>query len=395
MPYYQWIGVDLQGNIRKGAIFAKNMTDLDQTLFKREIALLKSKQVWRLQLFKPKKTIFINFFKNAALLLRAGMHIQEVLEVSVQQMHGSIMFQKTLNAIVQDIKHGTSLAQAFGKFPAFFDTISLSMMHAGQEGAMLAQAFESIAQRLQLQNQLYAKLRSALLLPCITFGFFVLSCLLIFTVIIPSFSSLFVNVDQLPLVTKALLSVSSFLRSAYFIYFLIILLIIILSLTTILRNYSKKIIDQMLLKIPFIKNCIMTSAEIAYLESLSLLIGQGVHISRALSIAKNCVSNNQVAQELIDLEHDVRNGMALSKAMNIRSHLFSIQSITLTAIGEESGNLGLIVGQAATGLQEQLSQKITVATSLIQPMLMLFLGLMVAALIFALYVPLFNVPNML
>ena len=396
MPYYKWSGVDLYGNDREGKLFARSVQDLDQMLFKREIALLKNKVMYPFAWRNPSTSIQVQFFKQASLLLRSGMHVPEVLAVAVQYQQESVKFQESLNAIADQIRQGSSIKDAFGEYPALFDSITLTMLQVGQESGALSPAMAAVAARLHMNDQFYKKLRSAALLPFITLCFFFMAASFIFVFIIPTFTALLkTNNQELPWITRTLLNISNLMRS-----YTMLLVIVGLGFFGYVigkclgKSSVKPAVDKLLLKLPFVRSFILLTAQGAFLESLSLLLGQGMHMVPALTIAMQVVNNEGLHISMAQLRQEVTHGASLSQAMRLCSQqLFSCQTIAMAAVGEESGAISSMLGQAAVLQQEKVLRKIGIVTTFVQPVLMLMLGLLVAALIFALYIPLFNIPQ--
>lgn len=398
MPYFKWTGIDLYGNTRRGTMFARTTSELDEFLLKKEIALLQQTSIKPLTFGGIKQSYLIEFFKHNALLLQSGVLLPEALFLTfVHLQTKSIRLQEVISTLIEEIRNGASVKEAFGKYPHIFDLITVTMLDAGQESGALGAAFSLVATRLERKEHFYKKIRSALVTPAITFLFFIISMLFILKVIVPSFAVHFMQAGQtLPFVTRMVLSVSSMLNLSFVVIFCSVLCMSALLLKQLARvPRFKRVLDSIALSIPLLKDAIMQSAQSSYLQSLGLLLEQGVHLVRALVIARVSVANSILQEELIELEHNVIQGRTLSNAMRLSvQEFFSLETIALVAVGEESGSLGRKLVNAALAQEEKLLQKVTLVTTWLQPIVMLLLGVLVAALIFALYVPLFEVPQL-
>lgn len=395
MPYYAWKGITLGGTIQRGKLFAQSETHLDQLLFKREIALLSARQIplWVIKTV-PFNTRFL-FFNTLRHLLQAGMRLPEALRVVSEQPSKTMAFQAAINSIADDIEHGKSINNAFETCSRWIDPITITMLHIGQESGSLPHALELITIRLQRMYESHKKIKLAALLPLITLIFFIGIAVLIFTVIIPSFTPfLITRQKELPTLTFFLLRISQALLNLRCIsFFMGVVFFVGCLLYSLFRTAEgKKYGDFVILKMPLVGRLVRMNAYALFLESLSVLIEQGVHLAMALPLAKATIKNWYIYRELSFIEQDVMSGILLHKAMRA-GDLFSAECCAMIAVGEESGKLGIMLEQASLMCRDQVHRSLSTIMVLFQPFLLLILGLLVAALIFALYIPLFQMPD--
>ena len=395
MPYYAWQGINLLGVVRKGKLFAQSTDHLDKLLFEREIALLKAKQVFVWSRGGISLDACLLFFDSLKHLLKAGMRLHEALRVLSEQQNKSVQFQEAIYAIAHDIEYGKSLRVAFGNYTAWIDEITLAMLQIGQESGSLPRALELIALRLQRSQEWRKKIKSAAMLPCITFAFFLAITALIFTVIIPSFASLLTSRGHnLPRLTHVLLSISKTMVDSRALLWIMsgAALLGLVSYRGLKARPGKKMVYFLLLRIPFIGQSVRMNAYALFLETLSLIMHQGGHIAMALPLARGTVKNWYIQQEMLLLEHEVISGALLHKAMR-SDDLFAPECCAMVAVGEETGSLAVMLAQASAVYRDRVSRHLETMATLIQPLLLLVLGLLVATLIFAIYIPLFQMPD--
>lgn len=396
MPYYKWSGIDMKGAHRFGKSYARSELQLDQSLLAREIALISCRPARLLYVPKPPLARIVQFFNQSSALICAGMRLPEVLAVAVEQFDDTVSFQESLDRIAYAIGHGQPIHESFSAYPALFDPITLVMLQVGQESGALAPALSAVAGRLESNDQFAKKIRAAALLPVITLLFFLAAALFIFVVIIPSLTGVFAASNQaLPPLTRTLMNISDFVRSIYMAYLAVVgMAVLVIARVMVRKPRIKKYWAIAVLRMPIVGPLVLLVAQSAFLESLSLLLVQGMPMASALAIACQVVKNEVIKGRLLSLRHEVIQGMPLSQAMRLcADQIFSSETRAMIAVAEESGTVSTMLASAAQLQKQKGIAHITRLVTLVQPILMLLLGLLVAGLIFALYIPLFNVGN--
>jgi type IV pilus assembly protein PilC len=220
--------------------------------------------------------------------------------------------------------------------------------------------------------------------------------LVVLLVVIPKYAQLFASMaKELPGMTRMLLRMSNFVASYYMLGTLFIIATLIIVLVRALKTPAvKKRVDARILKLPYVGTLIKHIAIVHCLRSLSLLLQGGMSLVPALSIAKEAVSNSYIKNILNDVIEQVRGGQDLSTAMQSKSEIFSQDIVLLVTVGQETGHLQEMVARAADMYAQRVRRALQRFTFTVQPMLMIILGLLVAALICAVYMPLFNLADL-
>lgn len=397
MPYYSWSGIDLKGQIHKGRLFARSKEELDSLLFKQDIALLSCKQYRkRFALKRIGIAHQIRFFSQLSQMLNSGVLLPDALMVIGSQMHHA-QFQSIISRISQHVYEGRSLSQAMADH-IIFDSLMIKMVAVGEESGRLASCVFMLAEYLEMKADFSKKLRAALLVPAISLAFFCIIALIIFVFIVPQFVSMFASVKQeLPMLTRHLLSLSSMLRSSIALIWLSIFAICFFIFNRLIKTEQGQTVwDSMLLKLPFIGSLIKESSLAYFLHALSMLQGGGVQLVPAIKIAKQTIKNKILREHINRIEHEVEAGNSLSQAMiHDPAQMFSAEIVSVVRVAEESGQMGQILARAASGLQEHVKRAISIITMLANPLLMIILGLLITFLIFAVYLPIFNLSNVI
>lgn len=388
MPYFKWHGIDLSGTMRHGKLFARSQQELDLLLLRRDIALLRSSSVsewFQRPIYLSHK---IHFFKQLSVLIRSGVLLPDALDILVTQMN-HVRFQTIIQEITQKVHNGVSLSQALQHYQVF-DDLMIQIVHVGQETGSLASALAVLSVYLEGTYEFYKKMRMSLLIPLITIVFFVIVALAIFLIIIPTFAGIFESLNKdLPALTKVMLRISYCMRQKYVIVTGIgILSIVIVVWRRVRQKYSSRTLDGMLLSIPFLRKIIYAQATMHFLQALALLLAGGMQLVPSLRIARQVVHNRILQEDIECLESEVEAGAALNQAMIQRSELlFPPDLVSIVHVGEESGTLITMLEGAALTYRDKVQNLLTLLTTLSQPILMLFLGVLVGLLIFAVYLP--------
>lgn len=386
------MGIDLAGSIKKGVMRSSSAIDLETALLNDDIAPLSIKQKKTVSVFKPiRTTLKVNTFRQLATLIDAGIYLDHALSVIYEQTT-HIIFKKVLEDCNKDVNHGLSLYAALQKYPDVFDHISLQLIQAGEHGSNLAKALSMLADYHERKEEFQKKLRSAAFLPCITLIFFLIISIVILVAIVPMFSSMFNSLGkEMPSSIKRMQAISSFftfknliLSTAFLFGFITFLK------RLILKSGLKHAFDKIIFKIPIFGNVLLESKITYFLQSSGLLLHGGVPIVRALEIATNNVSNSFLQSIFFIIQQEINQGKNLSAIMVDYPKLFKPDVIALIRVGEESAKLNIMIDKAAQVYRARVGRKLHFLTTIFQPMLMIFLGFMIMALILSVYIPIFD-----
>lgn len=393
MPYYHWRGVDIAGRVRKGKVAASSLQHLDTKLFKQGIALTVSKQVrpsWFLRSVRlPQK---IHLFKQLATLMNAGVLLPEALAIVADQLSHPHL-QEIMHQLATSVRNGDALSAAMRNASDVFDPLIIHMMSIGQESGNLAQASEGVAQYLEIRHAFQKRIQSALAMPLVTGVFFIIVAGIIFGAIMPRFVDLFSSMQQeVPALTQSMIAVSAFVRSWRMLGLIGMVGIMVATIKRYVQSMrGKPIRDWLSLHLPFVGSVVQNTLVAQQLHAMSVLLARGMPLVQALRITRD-VGQNDLFNEQLSLLHDeVAAGSALSTAMaSIEPALFTPESMAMVRVGEESGSLSTVLEKAALGYHDAVNRQLRVLTLVVQPLCMILLGLLVALLIFAVYIPIIN-----
>ena len=391
MPYFKWKGITLEGILEKDCSRSGSRALLEQELLQRDIALLAVQQINHWSFFNPIKYEHkITFFRHLALLLDAGIFLDQAL--SLVRLH---ITHKPFGELIEDtqqyVAQGLSLSYGLAQYPAVFDLIHFTLVQAGHDSGNLSKALLMLADHLQAREEFYKKLRSAALLPSITFLFFLGVSITILTMIVPSFVSMFNTLNRpLPTSTQWLISLSSLLTQKGMIVLGVLVFFVFMLRKMYEHTKIKLFVDSLFMRLPVLGQLSQKIVIMYWLQSLGLLLQHGVHIVTALNSITPCVSNEALKNQLHSFAQQIDKGNSLNATAQSMPSLFTPELCAIIAVGEESGKLGIMFLKAADVYKKNIERTLLYISTIFQPALMIILGLLIVGLIISVYVPIFD-----
>ena len=396
MPYYAWKGVDLLGKNLKGKQFAHDQNELDEILFNRNIALLDAKEQKHIIPRRISLSQKIAALVQLQALLEANILLPDALAMVARNTSHPLFAQK-LDELAQQIKHGKHLAVVLEDMQ-LFPPIVPQVLAVGQESAQLPATLGLLIDYLRQKEEFSNKLKRVAAMPLITLGFFLFFVIAIFGLIIPHFVPIFQSFDKpLPPLTKKMIFVSNFISSWYVLGLLAVLFIIGIALYNWRKSKeAKKVLDRLALRIPYSSNLVKSNQRAHLFSSLGLLVQAHVPLVPALKLAQKTMSNTHLQEQFADIIQLVEQGNPLSEVMyHDQSQLFDQEVIAMIFVGQESGDLGTMLKKAAQFYKQQAEEHFQFISTVFQPLLLIILGLLVALLVFSVYLPILQVSDVM
>lgn len=400
MPYFIWRGIDAEHNLWSGYTFARTPQELLLLMHAQQIGIVHYAAV---RFFLTRKNISraqkAALFKQLAILLEAGVLVPQALALLLEQTAVRDLYMREMLAtILSDIQHGISCAQAFGEYRSILGNLTIALIHAGEETGQLGSVLHLMSHYWYDRLLVSKQLRSALMVPAITFSCFILIVFLLLYWVVPVFATIFANADKpLPPATAAIIAISSYAQAVGLVH-LVMLLITLCMVYTLVRVHERMrfMFDTVLLRIPLLSSLQILSISIGIAQSLAILVKGGVPLVQALQLAREVIHNQAILQIWQKIINAVDDGMPLSKAVEIygNGHL-APQMSALMALGEEAEQLDLLLLRLTQLLQERLHTITQHIAQLLQPFCMIVLGCLIAFLIVAIYMPLFDISHMI
>lgn len=338
----------------------------------------------------------IIFLRNVAAMLKAGLTLTNALASSREHSHNPA-FKQIIVDIEASVNAGQSLTASFAKHPKVFSNLILAMVNVGEQGGRLVDSLEFLVEQMESDYRLKRKIKNALMYPCLIIMTMIVMVAVMMLVVIPKISALYNEAHVgLPVATAILISISAFI-STYGIYVLSGLVfcgyIFLFSISRFAWLQSR--VHSFLFRIWIVGETIKKINLIIITRSLHMLLHAGVSIDRSLRLATEVTRNSMYKKALIRCEGLVKRGVCLSDVLRGNSDLFLPLVCRMVATGEESGKLDEMLLQATRYYEEDLQQWTQNLSSLIEPILLLFMGLIVGCVAVAIMLPLWNLAEVL
>ena len=392
MPYYKWHGVNIHAKNCSGKLFARNVKELEQLLMKQDIALVKIKES-KVDIPWPifKKDI-LELFRQLAVLLESKILLPQALTI-IKDQGINLRVQKKLEQVILDVKQGKSLSQSLEKQGLEYNSIAAHMISIGEKTGCLSNALHALIEYLDMTQVFNKKIKQALMMPAITFIAFLGIGLGVLIGIVPRFVLMFQSMGKsLPLITQKVVAISNAVQQPKMFLMAICLIVGLLSVLFLFRYKVKPIKDALLLSVPLIGTVILYSNLFHWLHALSLLIKNKVPLVPALQIAHPLVSNFSLYKSLQMVTDKVSSGLDLPHALlQVPKQPFLPEILAILQVGHESGTFDVILERCAKIYYQKVVDKLQFCTFIVQPLLLVILGLLVGFLVFALYMPIFTI----
>jgi len=390
---FAWEGKDKRGNRVKGKSLAPDETVLRAELRRQGVAPSRirkqsSSSVGRGGKVKPEDIAV--FARQLATMLAAGIPLVQAFEI-VGNGNDKPSMQKLILDCKADVEGGTSLHEALGKHPLYFDDLFVNLVQAGEQAGALESLLDKIATYKEKTEALKKKVKKALFYPAAVMVVAVIVTVVLLIFVIPQFESLFKGFGaDLPAFTQMVINLSKFVQNdgifiamvsagAFWTFFYF-------------QKRSRKMrefLDRASLKIPIIGPILKKSAIARYARTLSTMFAAGVPLVEALESVAGATGNIVFEDAVMRMRDEVATGQRLQRAMEATG-LFPNMVIQMIAVGEESGSLDAMSSKVATFYEAEVDNAVDSMSSLLEPMIMAILGVLVGSLVIAMYLPIFK-----
>ena len=334
------------------------------------------------------KALFAN---KLSAMVDAGVPIMRSLDLMRRQQK-SALFRRALAAMTDDVNQGGTLASAMRRWPKVFDNLSIAMVEAGEAGGVLDETLKRLAKLLEENARLQNQLKAAMGYPVTVLVIAILVFLGMTIFMIPTFADIFAQLGvELPVFTQMMLNLSKLLRSSFSIFLVGGLAIGIFIFS---RYYATRLgrrqVDGVLLKLPLFGELLQKTASAQFCRTMSSLSKAGVPILMSLEILHDTTSNSVVSDAISNSRNDISEGMPLSTALALKN-VFPDMMVSMLAIGEETGEMDAMLSKVADFYEDEVTTTVKTLTSLIEPLMIVVVGGIVASILVAMYLPMFSV----
>ena len=301
------------------------------------------------------------------------------------------LLQRKLAQVVTDLQAGSSIANALGKHKEVFSDFYVNMVRAGEESGKLTQVFSYLADYLDRQYALTSKTKHALVYPSFVIGIFFVVMTLMFTVVIPKLSAIITESGQdVPVYTKVVIAISNFMVN-YGIFVLIFVLIFVGYVIHLTRTVKgKQMLDELKLTFPAIGNLYRKLYLARIADNMDTMLSSGIPIVRALEITAAVVGNRRFQAIMVEATQAVKSGRSFSQSLEAHKEIPALMP-QIIRVGEETGSLGSILKMLAKFYKREVDEAVDTLVGLIEPFMIISLGLGVGLLLVSVLVPIYNI----
>ena len=404
MPVFVWEGKTAQGKVMKGEMEALNQQAVLSRLRNQRIqpnptrVREKGKGLDKeitLPGFRAKvkpKDVMI-FTRQFATMIDAGLPIVQGLDILCQQTENKL-FRNIIRTVKQDVEGGITLAEALKKHPQVFDDLYVNMVSAGEAGGVLNTILTRIAIFIEKATKLKRKVKGAMIYPAtiVIVAVAVVTILLIY--VIPVFGELYGGMGKaLPAPTQITINISNWFR-AYFLYIVGVIAAIIVGIRLYYKtNNGKLLIDGWMLRMPVIGDLIRKVAVARFAQNMSVLLTSGVPILDGLAITAKTAGNKVVEQAVMRCRVSISQGKTVAEPL-AESKIFPPMVCQMVAIGENTGSLDSLLKKVAEFYEDEVDSAVANLTALMEPMIMIVLGVIIGGLVISMYLPIFQLGSL-
>jgi len=393
---YVWEGKDRRGNKAKGELTGASLALVKAQLRKQGILPEKVKKKPK-PLFGGSKKItpfdIAMLTRQLATMMKAGVPLVQSFDIVSDGLENKGL-QELVMGIRNDIASGTSFAGALRKFPKHFDDLYCNLVDSGEKAGALEQMLDRIATYLEKTELLKKKVKKAMTYPIAVVVVALIVTAILLVKVVPQFESLFQGFGaELPVFTQMVVRLSEWMQSWWFVVLLGIAGTIFLFKEAVRRSQKfSDLIDKYILKLPVVGEILDKSAVAKFGRVLSTTFAAGVPLVDALDSVAGATGNAVYRDAIQRIKNDVSSGTQLQASMR-QQDVFPVMAVQLTAIGEESGNLDEMLAKVADHYEAVVDDMVDNLTALMEPMIMAVLGVLVGGLIIAMYLPIFQMGN--
>jgi type IV pilus assembly protein PilC len=399
MPVFIWVAQSKKGRKLKGEIDAATEAIALSQLKKRNFTVKKLKPKPKdifanISFLKPKvtKKDLMVFTRQFSTMIDAGLPLVQGLTILGEQSENPT-FKAVLKEITKDVEGGSTLAEAMKKHSKIFDALFVNLVAAGEMGGMLDTILRRLAQFIEKAEKLKSQIKGAMTYPIVVVAIAIIVIAVILVFVIPVFEDMFKSFGSaLPTPTQIVVNMSRFLKSN--IHWVIIALIALIYGFKRYRDTAagKKMTDSLFLKLPVFGNLLKKTAVARFTRTLGTMISSGVPILDALEIVAKTAGNVVIEEIIYEVRGSIAEGQTIAEPLS-ENDIFPGMVIQMIAVGEATGALDSMLEKIADFYDEEVDAAVAALTSMLEPLLMLFLGGSIGGLVIAMYLPIFEMAS--
>ncbi len=396
MAKFMWEGKTRVGGTMTGEIEAPNEAFVIAQLRRQQIVPVKVKTKPRdLRITLPwqrgkvsKKELAV-FTRQFATMIDAGLPLVQCLDILGMQQEND-GFKKVILRVKEDVESGSTFADALGKHPRVFDELFVNLVSAGEVGGILDTILARLAAYIEKAMKLGKQIKSAMVYPSTILAVAVIVTVVLLLYVIPIFGNMFADFGQaLPVPTQIVLALSGYTRK-YFLVFIMFIVLVVFAIRWYYRQETgRRNIDRLLLRLPILGDLIRKIAVARFARTLATMVASGVPILEGMDIVAKSAGNKIIEEAVMKARTSISEGKTISEPL-AESKVFPVMVTQMVGVGEATGALDAMLTKIADFYDDEVDAAVGALTSLLEPMLMIFLGVVIGGLVIAMYLPIFK-----
>ncbi|NOY69610.1 MAG: type II secretion system F family protein [Deltaproteobacteria bacterium] len=396
MPVFLWEGKGRNNEVRKGEMDAPSEQEVRAVLARQHIKPDKIKKkpqdiFANVAFLQPKveQADVIIFCRQFSTMIDAGLPIIQCLDILVNQQENST-FKKLLKDIKTSVESGQTLAESLKKYPKQFDELFVNMVAAGEAGGILDVILRRLSAYMEKAARLKAQVKGAMTYPIVTIVIALVVIAVILVFVIPVFEDMFSDFGKaLPVPTQVIIAMSRFVQSKIHLIIGGIIIFIIAYKRAYATNKGREIIDDLFLKFPVVGMLIRKVAVAKFTRTMGTMLSSGVSILEALDIVAKTAGNKTIEKAIYKVRAAIAEGQTIADPL-METGVFPSMVCQMISVGESTGALDAMLEKIADFYEEEVDQAVENLTALIEPFMLVFLGVTIGGLVISMYLPIFK-----
>src|ERR1051325_5840211 len=401
MATFAYIGRTRSGAVKKGELTAKSKDEAVDQLRKQSVVVTSLEEKAGLGGIKisfgsglTDKDLVV-FTRQFGTMINAGLPLVQCLEILSTQSENKVL-RETIGEVKIQVEAGSTFSDALRRFPKIFDDLYVNLVHAGEVGGLLDTILTRLAQYIEKAMKLKGQIKSAMVYPMTIMGVAVAVITILMLFVIPIFAKMFLDLSggkvALPGPTQLVIDISNL-----FIAYWYVLLGILVGIIFGVKKYygtvqGRLVIDKLLLKLPVVGDLIRKASVAKFTRTLGTLLASGVPLLDGMSICAKTSGNKVVEGTLLDARLSISGGKTIADPL-AASGVFPKMVTHMIAVGESTGALDAMLGKIADFYEDEVDQAVASLTALLEPAMMVFLGIVIGFIVIAMYLPIFKMAS--
>jgi type IV pilus assembly protein PilC len=394
MATFTYTARAFNGDLRTATIDASSRDDVIAQLRKQRLSVVKIDQDATKKIGKGaiKTRDVVIFTRQFSTMINSGLPLVQALTILAEQTDNKALAEVT-KKVVFDVESGNTVADALSKHPRAFTNLYVNMVAAGEAGGILDTILMRLATFLEKNDALVRKVKGAMIYPAVIMGVACIAVLTLLIFVIPVFAGMFASAGQaLPLPTRIVIAASGFLKHYWWVIGAIVIGGSYFGKKYYATSNGKLVIDRLMLHAPVLGDVLRKSSVSRFTRTLGTLISSGVSILEGLEITAKTAGNRVIQDAIMQSRSSIAGGDTIAQPLQ-KSKVFPPMVISMIAVGEQTGGLDEMLSKIADFYDEEVDSAVSNLLSLLEPIMIVFLGVVVGGMVVAMYLPIFDMVN--